>query len=142
MRATLAGIPIVTTAWITECLQKRKIILPPPSFSRDDPMFNSTLPSKMQLPKEKLGASFGVWSLAASYNQEKPSLLLEECHVYLCGAWKKNVKKDVQLLLRQTGAEILPNASATVEILSILQEILTTTRTLILLCHESSTTDK
>jgi len=133
MRAALAGIPIVTPAWITECLQTRTIVLPPPSFSKDHPMFVSTLPSKL-LPNQH---PFGVWSLAAS-----SSLLLDQCHVYLCGTWKKNAKKDIQLLLRQTGANILSNASATLEIIQQHQLTTTSTTTLVLVCHESSNTDK
>lgn len=115
----MAGIPIVTTAWISTCLKKREIISPdkdhcitalPPKEEVYSTNFQAT-PSNIDTKKRDFStAVYGVPTLAAF----RSHLMFENVSVFLCGSsWKTKttLTKDIQLLLKEGGASMLTSAS-------------------------------
>lgn len=109
MRAMLAGVPIVTPAWITSCLSRGKVVLPSPD------MYIRTAPVKTNDPL--IDANLGASLLAARLHQAKGqqnAQLLSNVRVLLCGQYNSAEgsprKADIQALLRESGATVLTSA--------------------------------
>jgi len=117
MRASLAGLPILTPSWISACLRQHKIIEP------TEDTWIHTLPPKSQelletpkgfFPGDGRSAVHGVLASAAKHqNFPESQPLLKNFNVFLCGPWNNYDQKkvDVQLLLRDAGATILTTSS-------------------------------
>lgn len=106
MRATLAGVPVVSTSWIKSCLETGKVIVP----SQD--MYIRTVPAKATDPL--IAANLGASLLAARIHQAADkgnAQLLSNTRVLLCGQYNTAEgsprKNDIQTLLRESGASIL-----------------------------------
>jgi hypothetical protein len=107
MQATMAGVPLVSPAWITSCGEPNQSVLPNSS------MFVRTLPTK--ITREDQIMDFGVSAIAAAIRSSRVQVasfqfkILNDVSVYLCGSFETTIAK----LLREAGAEVL-TASATV----------------------------
>jgi hypothetical protein len=99
MRATLAGIPIVSSDWISQCTTSS---FEPPS----EGMMVRSLPSTND------SCNFGVAALAARLYQDASYQPLLTYHVHLCGTLKRKKHDDFLLLVRQAGGVLLSHASA------------------------------
>ncbi len=131
MRAALIGVPIVSPTWILHCIENNEIVAP------HEQMYIHTLPTKADslMDDSDLGCSAigGIFKLATiNENIDKPFLFgLSVC---LCGdGWKKSSAKakDVQLLLKESGATLL---KAPKDALKLLKQGLESGSTLVLLC--------
>lgn len=132
MRAALAGIPIVSSKWISQCIDDDELKLP------EENMFLYTLPCKESrymmtttIKSDSIigcSATWGIFALGAQHelvtnhkqDQQVNGLLLEGASIYLCGdGWKKSPAKakDVMLLLKESGANVLNSANATIKTL-------------------------
>lgn len=139
MRASLAGLPLLTPEWISSCLEMKCLTSP------KDHMVIHTLPTKVdhlmqevtKKPTEaKINAAsqdganipsarFGVTTFAARHQRHinlngmtiKPPLLLNGISFFMCGQWQSNLgkRKDVQILLREAGASLLSSGAQTVK---------------------------
>jgi hypothetical protein len=106
MQASLAGVQIVTPAWITACLDQKKVVLPPiSSIIRSLPMAVDH--------DDYFTTSHGVAKLAASKKQDSNSLLLGNTAVYLCSAFGTTQGRDMLILLKAAGAEIVTSIPST-----------------------------
>jgi hypothetical protein len=74
--------------------------------------------------------------LYQKYVESSPPLLLKSCSIHLCGQWKKSSSKtkDVQTLLNEGGADILPEIE---EVINELQGM--NNRTVVFLCDDNIT---
>lgn len=154
MRSSLSSIPIVSLEWVKNCISER-IVLP---LTVDISV--TALPTKLEClmsepelvtlsdTRDSQTASLGVLALALLHqgvdepNQQASShRLFSNTSVLLCGtSWKSSTTKtkDVQLLLREGGADIIPSASQAVKYIEEdLVEIDSATKRLVLLCDES-----
>jgi hypothetical protein len=117
MRAMLAGVPIVSAGWISACLDKGKVVVPSPE------MYIRTVPAKTTEPSinDFLGASLCAARIqqAGTLPQCNLVLPLSNAHVLLCGQYNRAEgsprKIDVQVLLRESGATLLPSAGAAIK---------------------------
>ena len=143
MRAALAGIPILNLKWISHCIKTSSL-----DFPQDD-MLIQTLPSKeshfMKAKKIKDDSirectarggvlALGVQSELTVKNKDSSGHLFDGVFVHLCGSgWKKTPgkTKDVQLLLKESGATMLNSPSA---VTKMLKKSLGSESTLVLLC--------
>jgi hypothetical protein len=108
MRASLAGIPMVTPRWISHCLDAKQLQLPS--------TFIRTLPSKRnELSEEAIDG--GVALLAARWHQgsigeSKRILPLDRTHVCLVGSFVNPPRNDIFLLLKESGATHVSSVGA------------------------------
>ena len=129
MRASLAAVPILSPEWLLYCIEHNSIKEP------EEHMYIQTLPTKEDMYMKSITdnsirnktARGGVFAIAAQYMKEGEGKtntcfhLFENIYVYLCGdGWKKsNAKtKDVHLLLKEGGANILTSASVVTKTLT------------------------
>ena len=105
MRASLAGIPIVSAAWVHACVEQNTAVLPTAD------MIARSLPTKTDAIISSGEANFGVARLAAQLAQKSP-LPLHNHSIFFCGAFAANRRKDLQILAREAGAKILSDAAA------------------------------
>jgi hypothetical protein len=102
MQAAMAGIPLVSSAWITSCGESNQVVLP------DSSMFVRTLPTKTI--REDQIMDFGVSAIAAAIRLSRLQVatphfkVLDDVSVYLCGRFDTTITK----LLREAGAVVLP----------------------------------
>jgi len=160
MRSSLCSIPIVSLQWVKDCLSKGKVI--PLTLDISVTTLPTKLESLMSEPeivmlndaRSSQTAALGVLALALLHHrvdephqQESTDRLFSNASVFLCGSsWKSNITKtkDVQLLLREGGGDIISSASQAVRYIEEdLVETDSSTRYLVLLCDdsESDTTD-
>ncbi len=122
MRSALAGIPIVTPAWIDECLKESRVVAPA------EKLFVNTLPMRRATKvcdddeSQEDGiqlASFGVAKYAAQIQRAqsegiRAKGLLDGIGVMMCGTWKmipSPMKKDLKILLHEAGATKITSVS-------------------------------
>ena len=122
MQASLLGIPLVSSTWINDCLEK-KTVLPPEST-----MFIRSLPTKRTDAK----AHYGVAFLAASGREAHA--VFPGVSVYLCGFSQKNATV-FRGLLHDAGVEdvIVSKQTAIARVRS-----LQAPTTLVLLCDTNA----
>lgn len=129
MRAALAGIPILNLKWISQCIKNSKV-----EFPQDD-MLIQTLPSKesyfmktKKIKDDSIRGSIALGGVLALGAQNELSIddknisghLFNGIYVHLCGSgWKQTPgkTKDVQLLLKESGATVLNSPSAVTKML-------------------------
>ena len=117
MRASLAGIPLVTPDWVTHCCAIEKVTAP------DSSMFVHSLPTKTNDLEDSL---YGTALLASRMQQveigaiPKDSVImpLTNVIVHMCGAFSRPPKSDVQLLIRESGGIVQPSS---VSIMKLIQ---------------------
>lgn len=124
MRATLSGIPIVSPAWVEASSEQNAPVLPTPE------MLARSLPTKTDSIIASGEAHFGVARLAAHLAQKAP-LPFENYYFFFCGTFSANIRKDLQVLVRDAGAKVLSNAAAVTAQLGKAR--------VVLLCHDSPT---
>jgi hypothetical protein len=105
MRASMAGIPIVSSAWIQACAEQNAPVIPSAE------MLAHSLPAKTGAVTTSQDSAFGVARMAARVAQKAPPPLHQH-HVFFCGDFSGSRRKDLQLLAREAGATVLTNASA------------------------------
>lgn len=159
MRASLAGIPILTPAWIYACLEKKSLTTP------EDHMVIHTLPTKVEhlmddTKEEHNGnfptlpsARFGVTTFTARYQKYtslngqliNPPSLLNNVSFLLCGKWQSNLgkRRDVQILLREGGSTLLTSGTQAVKKMKDTTACLENEEddgcTIVFLCNDSTT---
>jgi hypothetical protein len=113
MQAGMAGVPLVSPAWITSCVESsHQFVLP------DSSMFVRTLPTKTT--REEQIMAFGVSAIAAAIRSSRVQAatfhfqILNDISVFLCGRFETTIAK----LLREAGAEVLTASSTVVAKLS------------------------
>jgi len=101
MRSALAGIPIVTPDWLRSCYVETKVVSPQ--------RFVRTMPTKNPEIGNSGEANYGAAKLAAAWNFEPktPSLPFRNTFVYFCGSYTVDKRKNMQDLLKASGAKIL-----------------------------------
>lgn len=110
MQCALAGIPIVTCEWIQHCLLKSKVRQPTSS------VYIRTLPSTSG------NYDHGVALLAAFRQKSKLAPFpFKHCQIYLSGI-SDHMEKDINILLREGGAVVLPSTSALTKVLRLNSE--------------------
>lgn len=142
MRAMLAGVPIVSTAWISACLGRGKAVVP--SLE----MYIRTVPAKNTEPNinDSLGASLCAARIqqASTVPQYKLVLPLSHASVLVCGQYNTAEgsprKADVQVLLRESGATVLPSAGAAIKKLKTIGD--NDSSKVVLLCDECQTNER
>jgi hypothetical protein len=106
MQAGMAGVPLVSPAWVTSCVESHQVVLP------DSSMFVRTLPTKTTSEEQII--NFGVSAIAAAIRSSRVQAatfqfkILNDVSVFLCGRFETTIAK----LLKEAGAEVL-TASAT-----------------------------
>jgi hypothetical protein len=112
MSCSLYGIPMVSSAWIQECLQEKKIILP------KSLMYIRSLPTKSNIPSSSFGVAFRATSMYTSNLQEPHThksggkLLQSVGTAFLVGFSNKD-ETNFSSLLRQAGvSEVVVNKHA------------------------------
>jgi len=150
MRSALAGVPILNSQWVSSCLEN-KCIMP-----IEEKFCIRTLPTKVEhfmnnFKHQQLDnnarmnittAHYGVLQLSAHHESavvRKESLyyLFKNVSVYLCGnGWKKSAAKakDVNLILRESGATILNSLANVTKLLKKDIGMQDSPRILVLLC--------
>jgi hypothetical protein len=123
----LAGIPIVSSAWIKACLSQQQVAMPL------DSMWVRSLPMKSQADNGTAVADFGVAKMAVN---QRGGYLFEQHTVHLFGHFGIPAKADVLRLLREAGATVSSQVSLA---LSRLEDIDSSNRYLILLCDDGCT---
>lgn len=116
MRASLAGIPVVTPEWISHCRSKGMAVSP------DSTMFIHSLPTKTNDLEDSL---YGTALIAARLQQvgsgalpkDSAILPLSNVAVSVCGAFLRPPKADVQLLVKESGGTLQPSTVATIKLL-------------------------
>ena len=116
MRASLAGIPVVTPEWISHCRSKGMAVAP------DSTMFIHSLPTKTNDLEDSL---YGIVLIAARLQQvgsgalskDTTLLPLNNAAVNVCGAFLSPPKADVQLLVKESGGILQPSIVATIKLL-------------------------
>lgn len=155
MRAQLAGIPIVSPAWIAACVAQKKFVAPTSS------MYIRTLPIKTEqllgpasgeasdLPSIRLGVAYN----AARIHQQEQGILpetssnavLDNVFVYLCGRFNTEDgsprKTDVTTLLRESGATILTSSGAASKKIESLAKGVGVSYSVVMLCDASISDD-
>lgn len=125
MRASLAGIPIVSPLWLYECESEGTAVsLAPRLLAR-------SLPTKADQSSFYEDSNLGVARMAALLAQNAP-LPLDNHFIFFCGAFDNSHRKDLQLLVREAGAKVLMSVS---EVTMKLGEA-----KVILVCHDVPTT--
>ncbi len=124
MRASLAGIPIVSPRWVHLCEEEKAAVVP-----RSNEVAQS-MPTKVHAIATNGDSILGVARMAAQLALKSPSPL-HNYFVFFCGTFAAKQRKDLQLLAREAGAKVLPTPSAVLSKLGIAK--------VILLCHDVST---
>ena len=120
MQATLAGIPMVSTAWVQQCLSSKSVAPPlPEQFVRSLPCFSAD-------------GSFGVARLASQVHRDPSYRILTGCSVHLCGSIPRPKEADILLLLKVSGATVLTHAASVVAHLN--KTVQTRSGPLVLIC--------
>jgi len=105
MQAALAGVPLVSAAWISSCRQAKALTVPSSS------MFIRSLPIKTS--DSHANSDYGVACVAATIQRSGTNYCPLRGHfVHLCGPFSRQKQADISLLLRQSGAEIVSHPSA------------------------------
>lgn len=125
MRASMAGIPIVSPAWVQTCAERNAPVVP----SAD--MLAYSLPAKTDSISTGQDSEFGVARMAAQLAQKAP-LPLHQHWIFFCGDLSGSRRKDLQLLAREAGAKVLASASAVSPKLGKSK--------VVLVCHDTPTT--
>jgi hypothetical protein len=107
MRAALAGIPIVSPAWVQSVFKSNKVN-PALELAR-------SLPAKTDAVAKSRLADFGVARLAAALTLGT-ALPLQDYSIFLCGNFADS-RKDLHLLAKEAGATILGSLSDAVQTL-------------------------
>jgi hypothetical protein len=105
MRASMAGIPIVSPAWIQACTEQNAAVVP------SEGMVAHSLPAKTDSVSTSQDSDFGVARMAIQVAQKAPPLLHQHS-VFFCGDFTSRHRRDLQLLAREAGAKVLTNVSA------------------------------
>ena len=136
MKSALVGIPIVSTDWLRSC-ENGKRVLQPQNYVR-------SLPTKEMEIENSGDLDYSVAKLAASwYTQSKaPVLPFQTIHVYLCGRYSPDKRKNIQDLLKTGGAKIISKAQ---EVSSRLKSMVTSNKSssiasscrMVILCGDS-----
>jgi hypothetical protein len=101
MRAALAGIPIVSPAWVQSVYRSNNV---------DNGLeIARSLPAKTHAVAKSRDADFGVARLAAALTLGT-KLPLQEYSIFLCGNFADN-RKDLHLLAKEAGATIIASPS-------------------------------
>lgn len=124
MRASLAGIPIVSPAWVQLCAERNAPVLP------NAEMLAHSLPTKTESIVTSKESDFGVARMAAGVAQKAPLPLHQHC-VFFCGDFSGSHRKDLQLMAREAGAKVLSSASAVTPQLG--------KSSVVLVCHDAPT---
>lgn len=120
MRASLAGIPIVTPHWIEKCCSEKNIVAP------TSEMFIRSLPTKSgDIASEISLTLYGTALVAARLQQVETEAIpknsavlpLKNVNVHLCGTFTRPPKSDLQLLLRESGATVQSSMAAALKLL-------------------------
>jgi hypothetical protein len=147
MRASLAGIPIVTPEWITHCLTMSKVVPPPIATTASSSMLIHSLPTKTTaLPKDdylfgtilstaRLAQAAGSHALSSSV--DTVGHLLTHATVQLCGNFVRPPKSDILLLLRESGATTMASTMAAAGIKAIPRHC-NVGKDVVFLCDESN----
>ena len=114
MQAALAGVQIVTPAWIADCLTSERIILPTVA---------SVIRSLPMAVVESSDTSFGVAKLAAAKHGNKDNQLFSDVNVLLCSTFDSKQARDISTLLRAGGAGILLNVASIKKCLAQAQQV-------------------
>lgn len=131
MRSALAGIPIVSTSWISACRSQKQAVMP---FAD---MFVRTLPVKKGAnSRSKAYADYGVAKIAAQASQ-RANHTLRSCIIHLLGSFTRPSKADVQLLLRESGAIVSLQTSTILATLRNAQN--TDEQQVVLMCDDNYT---
>ena len=127
MRASLAGVPILSPAWLSHCVKHNSLQEP------DETMLIQTLPTKEDKYMKKITkttirndtAHGGVFAIAAKHetfgDSHQSQKLFDSLYVHLAGpGWKKSPAKtkDVHLLLKESGAHLLNSVSVVTKTLT------------------------
>lgn len=105
MRSALAGVPIVSPAWIQACGEKNEAVVPSSN------LLARSLPTKTEAMAKSNEAKFGIAKLTA-YPVKKVPMPLHNMFVLLCGAFSENKRKNLQLLSKEAGAKVLTTPAA------------------------------
>ncbi len=133
MQATLAGIPILSPAWVETCLSKGEIVAP------IDNMSIRTLPRKQNSSDDDCDDRFGVAKYAAAFQKGmRTNTLLSGVEVLICGFSTGSMKKDITSLLQAAGATIVSSHSDASRSLSDLTSS-EVDKTFVFLCDDSPT---
>ena len=136
MRAALAGIPIVSPSYIYACQEADKVLLPQSS------MMIRSLPSKTKSIESSCASTYGVAALAVrAHESTGDDLLLSRKAVLLCGSIAPAKRNDIQLLLKEAGAELLSNPTVAVTKLKDMIDqpaLEKRTETVVLLCDDTN----
>lgn len=116
MRASLAGIPIVTPEWVTHCCANEKVTVP------DSTMFIHSLPTKTNDLEDSL---YGTALLASRMQQVETGAIsrdsvilpLTNTIVHMCGVFSRPPKSDVQLLIRESGGSVQPSLVSAIKLI-------------------------
>ena len=114
MQAALAGVQMVTPAWISECLTCERIILP---------SVTSVIRSLPTTAAESNATSFGVAKLAAAKLGNDNNQLFRDVNVFLCSSFESKQGRDISTLLRAGSAGILSNVASVKKCLSHAQKV-------------------
>jgi hypothetical protein len=132
MRSALAGVPIVSPAWIHACGAKNEAALPPTN------VIARSLPTKTDAIDKSGEARFGLAKLAALLSHSKRATLpLHNTFVFLCGAFSQSKRHDLQVLSKEAGAKVLKSPSAVTA--KLLSSSNTTNTKVVFLCHDTAT---
>lgn len=100
MRSSLAGIPIVSPAWIHACVGEQKAVLP------YEGLCATGLPTKNEILQSTGESHWGIARMAASLRQGG-SLPLQDSCLALLGNFSEQTRKDLQALAKHGGAKVL-----------------------------------
>lgn len=136
MRASLAGIPIVSLEWIAHCRSKGMVVAPTST------MFIHSLPTKTNDLEDSL---YGTALIAARLQQvgsgalpkDSAILPLNNVAVNICGAFLRPPQADVQLLVKESGGTLQPSIIATMKLLQS-TSFESSGKIVVFLCDDSS----
>ena len=151
MRASLAGVPIVTIDWILSCIEQSRIVNPKATICI------RTLQSKLPMWMNPINndsyqerALNGVLHIAArlrklqilarSKNEVFTLKILRNCVVFASGIWKKGYGpkiNDVNTLIKDCGGQVTDSAPAFLNILSS-KRATTSSKRFYVICDEST----
>ena len=154
MRSSLSSIPIVSLEWVRNCISERTVVPLTVDISvtalptKLECLMSELEPVRLNDARNSQTAALGVLALALLHqgvvepNQQAATpRLFSNTSVLLCGAsWKSSTTKtkDVQLLLREGGGDIISSASQAVKYIE--EDLVDThspTKFLVLLLDES-----
>lgn len=101
MRASINGIPLVSSVWISDCIAAEKVV-PPTTWVW-------SLPSKNATISDEAGVSILAAALHATHGEFR---LLRNYKIFLCGSFPIQKRLDVTALLREAGATLVKRLPA------------------------------